>query len=62
MRFLSTIPFFITFMRALNFVKAACFTTDYRAPNYREVIGEFGKCIKELHHKFKISKVFITDL
>ena len=43
-------------------MKAACFTTDYWAPNYREVIGEFGKCIKELHHKFKISKVFITDL
>ena len=46
---------FITFMRALNEVKFACFTTDYLDPNYREVIGEFDKCVKELHSKFKIS-------
>ena len=46
---------FITFMRALNEVKFACFTTDYLDPNYREVIGEFDKCVKELQSKFKIS-------
>ena len=43
LRFLIIFPFFITFMRALNFlnyVKAACFTTGYLYPKYREVIGE----------------------
>ena len=42
-------------MRALSYVKAACFTTDYLDPNDKEVIGEFGKCVKELHNQFKIS-------
>ena len=55
LRFLSTFPFFNTFMRALSYVKAACFTTDYLDPNDKEVIGEFGKCVKELHNQFKIS-------
>ena len=45
---------FITFMRALNNVKAACFTTDYLDPNYKEIIEEFEKCVKELHNKFNI--------
>ena len=46
---------FIAFMRALNDVKAACFSTDYLDPNYRAIIGEFEKCVKELQNKFKIS-------
>ena len=45
---------FITFIRALNDVKAACFTTDYLDPNYRAIIGEFDKRVKELQNKFKI--------
>ena len=43
LRFLSTFPFFITFIRAMNFVKAASFTTDYLDPNYRKVIRECDK-------------------
>ena len=46
---------FITFIRALNDGKAACFTTDYLDPNYRAIIGEFEKYVKELQNKFKIS-------
>ena len=46
LRFLSTFPL-ITIMRALNFVKAACFTTDYLDLNFRKVIGEFDKCVKD---------------
>ena len=44
----SNLTAFIKVIRALNNVKAACFSTDFLDPNYKEIIGVFEMTIKDL--------------